>query len=752
MLSSTTDLPTWAQLTEFLESRFRSIEMIDPCKQFVKSSVSNKINQFSKPKSFHSAVQEVTKSSNNNCALCNGSHYIYHCQKFEQKPIKERIDFVQHKRLCFNCMCPNHIVNKCRQNTSCRKCGKKHHTMLHIEKDGSIHQESNTNEGEIHIQKSDKSNTETRIVAHFAQGLQSHNVLLATAIINAHSTTGEKYHIRALLDQGSQASFISESTVQLLNLKRIPVSGVVSGLGDGQTRIKYSVSLLLESRYNPNAKYRVNAYVLGVLTSLLPGDKLCAPKWVHLEQLQLADPGYATPGKIDILLGADVYSEILQNNMVKHPEGNLIAQLTAFGWVLSGRIPRDSLHRKSIINMHIQMRSDDVLRKFWEIEAEPDLIKKKLTVEEEEFINVKSEINFDPITSPLLMVRPCEDEDIVIWFDPGLSPREKNRYYVVINKILPKGSVLNFSFDSDVHIIRITSHDYTKYVKEFLSDREQVMYNFTSDSDGYGFIVKGAIPGISPYLTSLAINNQEFCNIPKVGYFEEIISETNDSGPYSQCGRRKIKYTELIVNGDATKPGDWPWHVAIYNITNSVIRYICGGTLISKYFILTAAHCVTVKGIALGPKSLHVVLGKHNLVGEEQASQEKQVVGWGLDSTDSLTFELRQAKMPIVAKTKCMKSDLTYYGKILNGKKFCAGYHNGTSVCNGDSGSGFHVFVPDEDIEEDDSGAWYVRGIVSTMLSREGASSLCDSTQYAIFTDVEKYRLWIDSYLETERD
>ncbi|CAH0721450.1 unnamed protein product, partial [Brenthis ino] len=281
MLSSTTDLPTWAQLTEFLESRFRSIEMIDPCKQFVKSSVSNKINQFSKPKAFHSAVQEVTKSSNNNCALCNGSHYIYHCQKFEQKPIKERIDFVQHKRLCFNCMCPNHIVNKCRQNTSCRKCGKKHHTMLHIEKDGSIHQESNTNEGEIHIQKSDKSNTETRIVAHFAQGLQSHNVLLATAIINAHSTTGEKYHIRALLDQGSQASFISESTVQLLNLKRIP------------------------------------------------GTKLCAPKWVHLEQLQLADPGYATPGKIDILLGADVYSEILQNNMVKHPEGNLIAQLTA---------------------------------------------------------------------------------------------------------------------------------------------------------------------------------------------------------------------------------------------------------------------------------------------------------------------------------------------------------------------------------------------------------------------------------------
>lgn len=73
-------------------------------------------------------------------------------------------------------------------------------------------------------------------------------------------------------------------------------------------------------------------------------------------------------------------------------------------------------------------------------------------------ISVKSEIDFDPITSPLLMIRPCEDEDIVIWFDPGLPPREKNRYYVVINKILPKGSVLTFSFDSDVHIIRITSH------------------------------------------------------------------------------------------------------------------------------------------------------------------------------------------------------------------------------------------------------------------------------------------------------
>ncbi|XP_045502155.1 uncharacterized protein LOC123699276 [Colias croceus] len=190
--------------------------------------------------------------------------------------------------------------------------------------------------------------------------------------------------VRALLDQGSQASFVTEATVQLLGLKRTSVNGLVSGLGDGQMHIKHVVTLCLKSRHNSEFSINVKAYVLTSLTSMLPCVKLDAPNWLELENVELADPGYATPGKIDVLLGAEVYAEILLTGMMKQPKGNLIAQNTAFGWVLSGKVSDSLSDKYKAKSFHLQVRTDDdFLKRFWELEAEPDMIVKKFTREEQ---------------------------------------------------------------------------------------------------------------------------------------------------------------------------------------------------------------------------------------------------------------------------------------------------------------------------------------------------------------------------------
>lgn len=77
---------------------------------------------------------------------------------------------------------------------------------------------------------------------------------------------------------------------------------------------------------------------------------------------------------------------------------------------------------------------------------------------------------------------------------------------------------------------------------------------------------------------------------------------------------------------------------------------------------------------------------------------------------------------------------------------------SGTAACNGDSGGGFVVFVPDARIPsysyplKSRSGAWYVKGIVSVTLVKEDLT-LCDPKAYTVFTDVAKYRNWILKYL-----
>ncbi|XP_072946166.1 uncharacterized protein [Epargyreus clarus] len=124
--------------------------------------------------------------------------------------------------------------------------------------------------------------------------------------------------------------------------------------------------------------------------------KLSVSEWAEIENLPLADPTYATPDKIDMLLGAEVYGQILLDGIVKQSEGSLIAQNTIFGWILSGRATRglEESPRASFTGMHIQVRDDDLLKKFWEMENEPNTIQKEMTRSEkicEEFFDATTE-------------------------------------------------------------------------------------------------------------------------------------------------------------------------------------------------------------------------------------------------------------------------------------------------------------------------------------------------------------------------
>ncbi|XP_047532738.1 uncharacterized protein LOC125067886 [Vanessa atalanta] len=383
--STTDDLPKWSQLEQFIETRFRTLELLETGKQMSKTMIqSRSSHQPVKTKSFHTALEVKNASPEATCEMCNGPHFVYHCAQFKKQPILKRQNIAQAKRLCFNCLAPTHSVYKCHQNTSCHKCGKKHHTLLHFEKEDKeayyTLRQTEQNKGEPE-QRERETTSETNVVANFSRGdIKTYNVLLATAVVKSKSKNG-CFVIRALIDQGSQASFVSEHIVQLLGLKRTNVNGKVSCLGDGHLNIKHAVNVEIESRYEPVGKVCVNAYVLKSLTSLLPSREVRIPDWLELKSLPLADPEFSSPGKVDILLGADVYGEILQNGVKKSPRGNLLAQNTLFGWVLSGKIEQESV-KENVLNLHVQVKEDELLKKFWEIENEPNSIEKRLTEEE----------------------------------------------------------------------------------------------------------------------------------------------------------------------------------------------------------------------------------------------------------------------------------------------------------------------------------------------------------------------------------
>lgn len=61
--------------------------------------------------------------------------------------------------------------------------------------------------------------------------------------------------------------------------------------------------------------------------------------WSHLSGLSLADPTFGEPRRVDILLGVDVFADILCHGWQIGPVGSPFAAKTEFGWVVVALLP-----------------------------------------------------------------------------------------------------------------------------------------------------------------------------------------------------------------------------------------------------------------------------------------------------------------------------------------------------------------------------------------------------------------------------
>ena len=63
---------------------------------------------------------------------------------------------------------------------------------------------------------------------------------------------------------------------------------------------------------------------------------------------------------------------------------------------------------------------------------------------------------------------------------------------------------------------------------------------------------------------------------------------------FGECGKRNIVYN--IGGGRKAKIGEYPWMALLGydspNVDGNEIFYVCGGSLINKKYVLTAAHCI----------------------------------------------------------------------------------------------------------------------------------------------------------------
>ncbi|XP_046587830.1 uncharacterized protein LOC124292981 [Neodiprion lecontei] len=214
-------------------------------------------------------------------------------------------------------------------------------------------------------------------------------VLLATVqLIASNPETGERIIARALLDQGSESSFVTESLAQQLRLRWHQATIPIIGVGAHQSAVTRGiVKLQLQSRAHTSFSCQVEALVLPRLTSYLPSFRLLVEDWPHLRGLNLADPSFAHPSQIDVILGADIYSNIIGQGVRRGAPGTPIAQETQFGWVISGCVSAEAASPSYGAVQDFQCSLDhellDLVQKFWKQEEVSTPL--GITSEEERF-------------------------------------------------------------------------------------------------------------------------------------------------------------------------------------------------------------------------------------------------------------------------------------------------------------------------------------------------------------------------------
>lgn len=309
---------------------------------------------------------------------------IYRCDAFLKLTIAERTDRAKQKGLCLNCLKKSHCANECRSTTLCKHCKRKHHSLLHIyEKNEPKTVTKVSNNQPIN----DKENDKCEIFNILSTQTFEKQILLSTASVLIKDSNGREHKCRILLDGGSQANFITRELQSKLNLPVSKTNSIILGINQTQSNITLKTQVELRSRINA---YKINTHCLVVpnITEQLPFASFPASSLQLPRNISLADPEFNVKGKIDLLIGASVFWQLLSIGQISLGNNLPILQKTRFGWLVSGPLPVNPARKLKVVCNFSQNLEID-LERFWDIQnyEEPRKLSKNEQFCEEHFVN-----------------------------------------------------------------------------------------------------------------------------------------------------------------------------------------------------------------------------------------------------------------------------------------------------------------------------------------------------------------------------
>lgn len=239
------------------------------------------------------------------CLFCEKSgHSHFSCTKSKEMSAKQRMDIVAQKKVCRLCFNPKHLSKDCRskERNLCRKCGKEHHTLLHMGAAPSVNMLQCMNA--------------SIIVQHQESGWWPASHVVSAKIMG----DDKKFHsVQILLDSGSQVTLVTDELLNELGLKGEPTELSLNTMNGRCTRKGQKVKMDLVSCFEDKS-ITVEAFSVKGPISVDP---------------RAAD---SPNDYVDILLGEPYWSDVIEG---KYPReaGKPTVWKTIFGHFLGNGVP-----------------------------------------------------------------------------------------------------------------------------------------------------------------------------------------------------------------------------------------------------------------------------------------------------------------------------------------------------------------------------------------------------------------------------
>lgn len=313
------ELPTADEIFLFVKKRCEILEALETHRAQGSKKSSNTV----RTTALSSSEVQVVK-----CYMCQQNHQIYHCPSFINLQAVDRSQKVRELKLCFNCLQSTHQTGNCKSKWRCKTCKAAHNSLLHCEY--SPHSNIEASEATV-------SNISTKgQVSHNFLNINRKNVFLSTAVVHVKKSSGEKVPCRVLLDSGSESNFITENMCQLLGLKKTKINMEISGVTGLTANVKYETNATISSRFT-NFEENLDFLVLSKITGNLPLSTFDVSDWEIPSTTDLADPEFFTPNKIDMLLGGEIFYDLLCYGKIQLSKDLPSLRKTLLGWIVVGK-------------------------------------------------------------------------------------------------------------------------------------------------------------------------------------------------------------------------------------------------------------------------------------------------------------------------------------------------------------------------------------------------------------------------------